>query len=274
MILVKIIRTAILFVRTVNYNNIPAYSAYVAFFLFISIFPITVIILTLINLTPISSEILIEFTHALVPDTLDDTLVNWINEVHIEHTNLLPTSIIITLWSASKGFLGIINSFNRIYETKRGRNYIIKRILAMLYTFTLISIVIATMSILILGNHLKILLDSSHVFRYVSKIIDFRIVLAIGLFLMILLLLYTFVPNRKSHIKNELPGAAFTSCGWILFSWLYSLYIDYIENANSIYGSLTTIVLLMLWMYFSMYIMFVGALINNLLSKLNRCNNA
>jgi membrane protein len=77
------------------------------------------------------------------------------------------------------------------------------------------------------------------------------------------------VPNRKPTIKEEVPGALFTSIVWILFSYIFSIYIDYFTNFSSVYGSLTYIVLFMLWMYINMDIVFMGALLNCFLAEGN-----
>ena len=78
-----------------------------------------------------------------------------------------------------------------------------------------------------------------------------------------------FIPDRKPKAKEEVPGALFTSVLWILFSYLFSIYIDYFTNFSSVYGSLTYIVLFMLWMYVCMDILFLGALINRFLADGN-----
>ena len=81
------------------------------------------------------------------------------------------------------------------------------------------------------------------------------------------MLLYLVIPNRKSRLLAELPGAVLTAGGWICFSYLFSFYIDHRQNIAFAYGSLTTLAFSMLWLYFCMYILFVGAEINVFLSN-------
>ncbi|MDE7298682.1 MAG: YihY/virulence factor BrkB family protein [Lachnospiraceae bacterium] len=90
-----------------------------------------------------------------------------------------------------------------------------------------------------------------------------------GFSLMILFfsLMYMTVPSRKSSFFAELPGAIITSAGWLGFSYLFSFYIDNFSNYSATYGSLTAVVLCMLWFYSCMYIMFIGAEINQVLSN-------
>jgi len=79
--------------------------------------------------------------------------------------------------------------------------------------------------------------------------------------------MYTFIPNRKKHFIQEIPGAFIASAGWLLFSELYSLYIIYIANYSYTYGSLTTFMLLLIWMYICIIILFFGAEFNTLIEK-------
>ena len=77
--------------------------------------------------------------------------------------------------------------------------------------------------------------------------------------------LYYFIPGRHALFREELPGAILSSFLWISFSYLYSFYVDTWGTISSIYGSLTSIVFLMLWLYFCITFLFLGALLNKYL---------
>ena len=79
------------------------------------------------------------------------------------------------------------------------------------------------------------------------------------------LLIYKFLPNRRDRLVKQLPGAAFAALGGLVISWIFSVYLDIFEGFSSMYGSLTTIVLIMLWMYFCMYSILLGGEINVML---------
>ena len=64
-----------------------------------------------------------------------------------------------------------------------------------------------------------------------------------------LLLIYKFLPNRRDTYKRQLPGAVFSTLGWMVISWVFSVYVDVFQGFSSMYGSLTTIMLIMMWMY-------------------------
>jgi membrane protein len=75
------------------------------------------------------------------------------------------------------------------------------------------------------------------------------------------------VPNRKSKVRYEMPGAIFSTIVWLVYSWAFSFYISNYANYSVTYGSLATIVIFILWLYGTMNIVFVGAEINVVLRK-------
>ena len=71
-------------------------------------------------------------------------------------------------------------------------------------------------------------------------------------------------------MKQQLPGAVFTACGWLLMSFVFSVYLDIFTGFTDMYGSLTTIILIMLWLYFCMYVILLGGELNALLEGYGR----
>ena len=80
---------------------------------------------------------------------------------------------------------------------------------------------------------------------------------------------YTYIPDTKLKFTEQVPGACFAAVVWSVFSWGFSMYVSY-GNGYSIYGSLTIIVIIMLWMYFCMYIILIGAYLNRYFRPVNR----
>lgn len=244
-------------------DNITAYSAHAAFFIFISAFPFLIILLTCIKYTPLTKDTLFLILNNATPGIVSDTLNAWIDEIYSESAGILSASILIALWSASKGFFGIASSLNNIYHGDYKLNYFLYRLLSMLYTIVFLIVSLATMLLLVFGRTVSNwLIDrfevSSELFQ---TILDFRIIIALAIFFALILAMYILLPNRKTKIRYELPGTLFTTIGWITFSTVYSHYLEYSYD-NSIYGSVSAIVFFMLWLYFSIYILFFGAEIN------------
>jgi YihY family inner membrane protein len=84
------------------------------------------------------------------------------------------------------------------------------------------------------------------------------------------MMIYKFLPNHIVQLKVQLMGAAFSAVGWMIVSWIFSVYLDIFKGFSSMYGSLTTIVLIMLWLYFCMYILLLGGEVNVILRDMEQ----
>ena len=83
-------------------------------------------------------------------------------------------------------------------------------------------------------------------------------------------MLFRSLPNHIVQLKVQLMGAAFSAVGWMIVSWIFSVYLDIFKGFSSMYGSLTTIVLIMLWLYFCMYILLLGGEVNVILRDMEQ----
>ncbi len=79
---------------------------------------------------------------------------------------------------------------------------------------------------------------------------------------LLLLLLYTFFSGKRENPFRHLPGAVFTMVAWLAFSEGFSIYLDFNTTYGTLYGDMSVMVVMLLWLYFSIYILFVGAGIN------------
>lgn len=84
------------------------------------------------------------------------------------------------------------------------------------------------------------------------------------------MMIYKFLPNHIVQLKVQLMGAAFSAVGWMIVSWIFSVYLNIFKGFSSMYGSLTTIVLIMLWLYFCMYILLLGGEVNVILRDMEQ----
>ena len=100
-----------------------------------------------------------------------------------------------------------------------------------------------------------------HIGELFSFLMHFRFVFVWVLLTIIFTVTYTYVPNKKLKMRYQIPGAAFASIGWNVFSFCFSVYVENF-NGMSVYGSLSTIIIMMFWMYCCIYILLIGANLN------------
>jgi membrane protein len=260
------IRLFTLFFRKIRDDHVSAFSAQAAFFIIISFFPFIMLLLSIVRFFPIGESIMLKLFTQAFPTAVNSMIVRVITEIYDTDSSstLISITAITTLWSAGKGFLAIMKGLNAVYDIKETRHYIFLRLTSAFYTLIFALMVIATMILFVFGNRLyywieqrfPLLMDTALI------IISLRTILGLIVLILFFLMIYVFIPNRKTKKMNELPGAMICAAGWMGFSYAFSYYIDNFSNYTSMYGSLTAIVLFMLWMYFCMYILFLGAEFN------------
>lgn len=247
-------------------DEVTVYAAQASFFIVISFFPFIMLLLTLIQFIPnINKSDLLSIMVAIMPDMLDSFVVGIIDDLYTKSpATIVSVTAILAVWSASRGMLSIERSFNRVYEVTKKRNYIVRRIICSGYTLIFIVACAGSLLLLVLGSSLQNLV--LHLFPVLSRvthyIISFRTLLALTILILVFTGFYTYLPGEKQPLRSQLPGAVFSTLGWLIFSSLFSLYFKYFSNFSYMYGSLTAIVLLMLWLYICICIMLIGAEIN------------
>ena len=252
-------------------QNISAFAASTAFFLVLSIVPMLILICTIIPYTPLTEENLVRAVTEITPDRLDFLVESLIAEVSDKSAGILSVAAITTLWSAGKGVLALMRGLNAIGGVEEDRNYFVVRLVASLYTVVMLVVLILSLFIMVFGNQLVELLlyRVPQLQILVSFLMNFRFLLVWAILTLLFSAVYAYVPNEKLAFGEQVPGAAFAAVVWSVFSWGFSLYVERTES-YSIYGSLSLIVIVMVWMYFCMYIIMIGAYLNRYFRPVNR----
>jgi membrane protein len=252
--------------RKIRDDHVAAFSAQAAFFIIISFFPFIMLLLSMIQFFPIEESAMMRLFTQVFPTAVNSMMLSVIDEIYdtAVSTTLISITAITTLWSAGKGFLAIMKGLNSVNEIKETRHYFFLRAISALYTLAFAVMLIATMILFVFGNRLYLWIEQKLPVLMDTALIIISLRTIVGLIILIVffLFIYTAIPNRKTRVMNELPGAMLCAAGWMGFSYAFSYYIDNFANYASSYGSLTAVVLFMLWMYFCMYILFLGAEFN------------
>lgn len=245
-------------------HHVSAYAAQSAFFLMLSMIPFLLLLLTLIQYTPVTKADVLTVAYEMFPTSIRTTIISILNEVYNQSSAMIPLTACVTIWSAGRGTLAITNGLNCIYEQNETRGYVMLRIRSAFYTILLVIAVVLSLVLLGFGNSISFLVNKHiPVFRYVTDfLIEIRTVVTMCVIVVFSSLVYRFLPNNSRKWRHQLPGAVFTSFGWTLASFVFSVYLDVFRGFSNMYGSLTTIVLIMLWLYFCMYVLLFGGELN------------
>ncbi len=258
------------FTRKLREDSISAFASQAAFFIILSFFPFVMFLLTLLNYLPFSltevRQMMTDFFPAAITSILDPLVVELMGKAS---GTLRSVTVIAALWSASRGALALSRGLNSVYEQKETRNYFLLRFASMLYTLVFAALLIVSLVLLVFGNLLYEFAVTALPFLgdLAFILLSARSILTMVVLTAFFLVLYMAIPNRKSRLFTELPGAVLASAGWLLFSWIFSYYIDHMGNFSYIYGSVAALAVCMLWLYACMYILFIGAEINVMFSS-------
>jgi len=251
------------FNRKLRHDDISVYASSIAFFLFLSLIPLLFLICFLIPYTPFTQADLMLACMKVVPKQMNPWIISLISQIHNRPKGVLPVTFLVTIWSAGKGMLALMRALNQINDTMEERGYIRLRLMASFYTIVVLLILIATFVLGVFGRKILNLLmgilpgieEKTGIVSFLSYVV--MIILVIFAFCGI----YTYIPNKKLIFKKQIAGSAFVAVAWSLFTYGFSIYIEYFSGFTA-YGTLGTIVLFLFWLYFCSYIMLMGAVIN------------
>ncbi|MBE5876356.1 MAG: YihY/virulence factor BrkB family protein [Lachnospiraceae bacterium] len=247
---------------------VSAHASSAGFFIFLSVIPMGMIIFELIPYSQFIRQETSNVSQAIIPERIYEFLLSVMQGSQRRSVTLLSVTALVAVWSSSKGVLALMRGLNFVYQVQESRGFLKLRIRAIGYTLFLLLAIALSAGLLVFGNAAADALIPNYVFlggiwRWLKPL---RHVLVACLLALTFCSLYCVLPNTRMPWFKQLPGAVFTAVLWTLYSFLFSVYIDY-GGGFSMYGSLATVVIVMIWLYFCMYIFFFGALVNRFLER-------
>lgn len=252
------------FSRRIRDDHVSAFAAQSAYFILMSIIPIMLLMMTMIRYLPITQEDLAHMFFTVVPEAFQGLFAMIVDEVYTKSFAVVPLTAVFAAWSASKGIMSLYGGLNTIYHVPIVPNYIISRLWSAIYTILFIVAVLLTLVLMVFGTTIQEQLISHYpmIASITGFFVHFRFLITLTVLTLVFLIMYVILPNRRASFKSQIPGAVISSVAWLLFSYFFSLYVRFSKGFTQMYGSMTTIMFLMLWLYFCMGILLIGAEIN------------
>ena len=259
----KIVFHGMKFAKECKEDKINAYAAQTAFFMLLSIIPFLMVFLSLIKYTPVTESMLLSLYEEGLPSYISPFFITITDEIYGRSIGITAVSAIVAIWSAAKGVQYLTDGLNSVNDLVENRNWFVMRFWAVVYTIVVLVVFLFTLVVMVFGNSIRTLaLYHLPILRETAMILSgFKGVLLFGVLAVFFDVIFAFLPNRKLTLISQLPGAILCALAWNVISWVLSIYIDYF-NGFSMYGSLTTLALLMLWLYFCIYSMLICAEFN------------
>jgi len=238
----------------------------IAFNFTMTIPPVIIFLFTLLPYMPISKDFTNEIfllIKDIVPGEKDNEgLIHFLEDIlNNERSGLLSTGFVLAMYFSSNAVLGIMRSFDKQYIgfTKR-RNYH-QRWVALRLTFLLFILFFMCILLLVMQGTVLKRIGVEKVFL-VSLINDIRWILIVMLFFFSISFIYKYAPAVHKKWKIISPGSILATFLMIVFTAGFSYYISNFSNYNELYGSISTVLILMLLIYFNSLVLLIGFELN------------
>lgn len=261
----------LVWLRRLRLSEVNIYSAYASYFIVLSMFPAMMLIISLLPYTPVTERELQTLLERVVPASLRPLLDYMIEELFaVDSAAALSVSAVMALWIASKGVYSLQRGLNKVYGARETRSFLLVRLRCVGFTLLLLAALLLTGAIHLAGKDLAASLAESPALpaQILLRIIRLRTLVTAVILSLLFLGLYCIFPNRRVCVGSALPGAFCTAVLWMVFSRLFSRYVDRFGNYSLYYGSLSVMALAMLWIYSCMYLLLCGGILNRELERL------
>ncbi len=235
------------------------------YYLLLALFPFLIFVLGVFSYTPLTIDHVETMLSTLLPIGTVDLILTTVREVLLsDNKALFSFAMIGTIWSSTKGSKALTIGINRAYGVIETRPFWVTSginlfVITSIPLFAMMSFLLIVMGELLL-NQLTLWFSLSmdtllilSALRYLAP--TFILIIYFSLF-------YKVVPNLRLPFRIILIGAIFTTLGWLTISTLFSFYVNNFANYTRVYGSLGSIIALLLWMNISSMIILIGAEIN------------
>lgn len=254
--------------RTVRKMYIPQRAAYASYFIVLSVFPALLLILSSLRYTDLSVEDLMEFVGNVLPGALMEGAEGLVYSTYRSASGAVAgLSAITALWSSSRGIYGLLTGLNAVYDVSENRGYIYTRSISVVYALVFYAVILLTLGLHVFGNYLMnfLLRIDNAVIIFLLDFVDLRFFLLLIVQTVFFTAMYMALPNGRNGFLMSLPGGILASIGWLVFSDIYSIYVENFSRYSNVYGSVYAVAIAMLWLYCCMSILLYGGALNKYL---------
>lgn len=261
----KPVREIVSFASEIGRKSVAANSASIAFYVFISLIPMFILLCSQLPMTGISKAEMTAAVNQLVPETISNLLTSIISEAYRSRIGVFSFSIIILLWSSSRGVLALIRSLDIVYDERDSRNVLDLYMFSIFYTVCLlvgISVLLVLYTQELTAEEIiKSAMQGDKIYEKVAPQVR-KIYIILGA-TVLSAFIYKVAPAGKRSFLHQLPGALFSAVAISLFSVYFAAYTSGSNIYKSFYGSLTTVSLFLIWIYSCINILLIGGVINS-----------
>ncbi len=258
------------FTRKSKEDSLSAYAAQTTFFIILSFVPLVILVFLISSNIPNLWTNILSYVLNAIPEHMHKYVYYVVDDImNSGNKSFTIITVLLALWSSAKSVQALCYGLDRIYGVKREKNYIMTRLISIIYVFILVVLCIIAMVIDIFASQIinAIIKHSRFMVDTTIFLLSLRTVFIFCILFVLILLMYYQLPARKGKFRNEMYGAGAAAASLILMTRLFSFYIKYISNMSYMYGGLTSIIVIIIWVYFCVQIVLYGAQVNYYLKR-------
>lgn len=252
------------FYKIVTDPTVALLPGQIAFFLVLSLFPLILLVGYIVSMFGVSVNSLTDVLNDTLPVEFAEIISNFISGKTFDST--VGLSMIIGFILASNGAHAIILASNALYGFPND-DFVRRRVKALFLIVVLVSLFIFVVLVLAYGNIIaKLVVDTLNL-PAIAKTIYYIFIIIKWPIAMILIytsikLIYVIAPDWHILSKNTTKGALITTIGWTVATAIFSFYVSHFSNYDIFYGSLSNVVIFMIWIYILSFILVIGIAYN------------
>lgn len=252
-------------------------SSVVAYYLLLSIFPLILILGGIIGWLHLNPNEVLPYIKEVFPTEIYSILEGTIMRLlsgQAGSDGIMTFAAVATFWAASKGINGMQRAMNKAYGVDQRQNFVVARLFSFGIMFVIFFLMLLLGVIFSFGTF--VLNYFQHVFhfnmRFVELFATLRWPVTIVVMFFFLLVIYRIVPNAKITLKQVIPGAVFSTIGWILLAQVFGRFAHHMTKSYAIYGLVGTMMVIMIWLKFAAMIVVFGGILNAVTTELHSQN--
>ncbi len=251
------------------YNGyITTRASAIAFSFFLAVFPMIIVFFTIIPFIPIPDlqSLILEFVDGIVPrgtnQFIHDTLEDIISR---PRGGLLSITFLMAVYFATNGFMSVFDAFNTSYHDSEERPWIKQRLIA-LFLFVVVSIlIILGIAVLVTSSFSLQFLQEHHIINSAGSyylLTGLQLLVFIAMVFFTISFIYFLAPSKLSRFHFFSPGSILATVLSLILSIAFNYYLQNFSKYNVLYGSIGTILIIQVWIYFNAIILLIGFELN------------
>ena len=241
-------------------------SSVVAYYLLLSLLPLILMLGSIVTLFDFKAAIILPYLQELFPPDIYKLITKPVTKLLSSQPEgmLFIISALMTIWAVSRGVNGLQRVLNRTYGVEDKYNFIIRRLFSFGMTFIFFVSMFLLEIVISFGNTILEYLQKIWHFdiRFINLFTTLKWPLTLIMMFLIMLIMYTIIPNTKIKLLDAVPGAIFTTIGWILLAQVFGIFAHHLAVKYASYGVIGTMIIIILWLKLAAIIICVGAVVN------------